>query len=236
MKRIYRLLPRYTVYARLERRWLLDNRNWVDQQLIIRKPYEVAQIEKCRQLVEQHRITRFLDIGANFGLYSVLLSDCPSIEAIDAFEPLPRNVNQLAANLYLNGLDAKVSVHAFALGENAARAELFVDSNSTGVSTINPEAVARERSAYGARVEVQVRALDTLFDIRDEAVLVKIDVEAAELEVLTGMRQFLSANRVWLQIETTEETRQKVDEYMQQLDYSSFGRIGADSYYGRRPA
>lgn len=236
LKRIYRLLPRYMVYERLKRRWLLDNRNWVDQQLIIRKPYEVAQIEKCRELVERHRITRFLDIGANFGLYSVLLSDCPSIKSIDAFEPLPRNVNQLAANLYLNGLDPKVSVHAFALGESDARAALFVDSNSTGVSTINPETVARERSAYGACVEVQVHALDTLFDIRDEAVLVKIDVEAAELEVLAGMRQFLSANRVWLQIETIDETKQKVDDYMQQLDYSSLGRIGADSYYGRRSA
>jgi len=74
LKRLYRLRPRFAVYQRLERRWLLDNRNWIDQQLIIRRPYEVAQIARCRALIREHRLQSFFDIGANFGLYSVLLA------------------------------------------------------------------------------------------------------------------------------------------------------------------
>lgn len=233
LKRLYRLRPRYAVYRRLERRWLLDNRNWVDQQLIIRRPYEVAQLTRCRELLEQQGITHFFDIGANFGLYSVLLSGSPSVRVIEAFEPLPRNVNQLSANLYLNGLDTTVTVHSLALSDGEARMALFVDGHSTGVSTINPEGVARDTAAYDSSIEVQTRTLDSLTTLRDTNVLVKVDVEGAEVQVLQGMQGFLAANRVWLQIETTPETIEPVRLLMQQAGYSQLGRIGADSYYGK---
>ena len=74
LKRLYRLRRRFGVYSRLDRRWLLDNRNWVDQQLIIRRPYESVQIARCRQFIRDSQLEYFFDIGANFGLYSVLLS------------------------------------------------------------------------------------------------------------------------------------------------------------------
>lgn len=75
LKRLHRLGGRFGVHARLERQWLLDRRNWIDQQLLIRRSYEVAHIARCRALIWEHGLTRFFDIGANFGLYSVLLSD-----------------------------------------------------------------------------------------------------------------------------------------------------------------
>lgn len=236
LKRIYRLRPRFAVYRRLGSRWLLDNRNWVDQQLIIRRPYEVAQLARCRDLADRHRISHFFDIGANFGLYSVLLSGASSIEAVEAFEPLPRNVHQLSANLYLNELDDRVTIHSLALSDQDARMELFVDGHSTGVSTLNPEGMARDAAAYDSRIGVQTRALDSLTRLRDTAVLVKIDVEGAELQVLEGMQAFLAGNRVWLQIETTPDTIDKVETFMRKAGYTGAGRIGADSYYSREPA
>jgi len=236
LKRIYRLRPRYAVYRRLGRRWLLDNRNWVDQQLIIRRPYEAAQLDYCRDLLSRHPITHFFDIGANFGLYSVMLSGTSSLQSIQAFEPLPRNLDQLAANLYLNGLDTEVTAHALALSDREARMALFVDAHSTGVSTLNPDGVARQASAYDQRMEVQARTLDSLSALRDTAILAKIDVEGAELQVLEGMKDFLSANRVWLQIETMPETSDKVAAFMHQLGYTPLHRIGADSYYAKESA
>lgn len=232
LKRIYRLGPRYAVYQRLGHRWLLDNRNWVDQQLIIRRPYEVAQLARCRELLEQNDITHFFDIGANFGLYSVMLSDVPSLQRIEAFEPLPRNVDQMAANLYLNGLDTRVNINPLALSDRQARMQLCVDSHSTGVSTLNPQGMARDAAAYDSSIEVQTQALDGLVELRDAAVLVKVDVEGAELQVLEGMRQFLVHNKVWLQVETTPETAVGVNSFMRQAGYEGLGRIGADSYFG----
>lgn len=138
LKRVYKLRGRFDVYERLNRRWLLDNHNWVDQQLIIRRPYEVEQIAHCKKFIQKHQLQVFLDIGANFGLYSVLLADESEMLEVHAFEPLPRNTHQLGANLYLNSLDQRVQIHAYALSDQGGQVDLYVDPHSTGVSTLLP--------------------------------------------------------------------------------------------------
>lgn len=232
LKRLYRLRSRFGVYRRLDRSWLLDNRNWIDQQLIIRRPYEVRQLARCRQLIRGQGLEYFFDIGANFGLYSVLLSDEPNLSEVHAFEPLPRNAHQLAANLYLNDLDSRVSLHNYALGDRSGQIEFFVDPNSTGVSTLLPPASRNRQAAYKATVQIEAQTFDEVLAYDRTRALVKIDVEGAELMVLGGMRQFLSNNVVMLQIETTAKTADLVNAFMRRMGYQSFGCLGADCYYG----
>jgi FkbM family methyltransferase len=232
LKRLYRFRGRFGVYGRLDRKWLLDNRNWIDQQLIIRRPYEVEQVARCRQLVREHQLQCFFDIGANFGLYSVLLSDEAKLSQLHAFEPLPRNVHQLGANLYLNNLDNRVKLYNMALGDRNGKLDLFVDPHSTGVSTLLPGELHRRQEAYQASLQVDVRVFDDLFSLAGIRALVKMDVEGAELMVLAGMRQFLKNNKTVLQVETTPETLDLVNAFMQENGYRSLDSIGADSYYG----
>lgn len=231
LKRLYRMRGRFGVYERLERRWLLDNRNWIDQQLLIRRPYEVQQIARCRQLVAEHRLEAFFDIGANFGLYSVLLSGEEGLAQIHAFEPLPRNGHQLSANLYLNGLDNRVQFHGFALGDQESQIDLFVDPHSTGVSTLLPPEARVRQDAYDSRVPVQVRAFDGVFAFQGLRALVKMDVEGAEFMALCGMQRFLAENHVALQVETTPQTTAQVDAFMAGAGYRSLGRLGPDAYF-----
>ena len=61
--------------------------------------------------------------------------------------------------------------------------------------------------------------------------IVKMDVEGAELMVLAGMRRFFADNQVVLQVETTDETRGQVDDFMTQAGYRALGCLGADAYY-----
>lgn len=230
LKRAYRLGQRYQVYKRLGKNWLLDNRNWVDQQLIIRRPYEVEQIARCRQLIRDNGLQCFFDIGANFGLYSVLLSD-EKVQEIHAFEPLPRNVHQLGANLYLNGLDGRVKVHEFALSDRGGKMDLFVDPSSTGVSTLLPSESRVRQNAYKNAMQIECRVFDEVFSFEGMRALVKMDVEGAEVMVLSGMSRFLSGNRLALQIETTPQTQEAVDLFMQKSGYRNTGKVGADAYY-----
>lgn len=231
LKRLYRLGGRFGVHARLQRRWLLDNRNWIDQQLLIRRPYEVEQIARCRQLIREHGLTHFFDIGANFGLYSVLLSDEAQLQVMHAFEPLPRNVHQLGANLYLNGLDNRVKLHELALSDRAGEVELFVDPHSTGVSTLMSAESRSRQEAYRASIRVESRTFDSLFDLGGVRALVKMDVEGAELLALAGMKRFLADNLVVLQVETMPETLEQVEAFMAAAGYRALGRLGADAYY-----
>jgi FkbM family methyltransferase len=236
LKRIYRLHRRFGVYARIDRRWLLDNRNWIDQQLIIRRPYEVDQLARCRELIRQHQLQAFFDIGANFGLYSVLLANEPELAQMHAFEPLPRNAHQFGANLYLNGLDNRVTLHACALGDQSGEVELFVDPESTGVSTLLSATQRSRQDAYTTSVRIESRVFDELFPLAGIRALVKIDVEGAELMTLAGMRGFLSTNQAALQIETTTETQGPVEDFMRETGYRALGRLGSDAYYTNIPA
>ncbi|MEW6132438.1 MAG: FkbM family methyltransferase [Pseudomonadota bacterium] len=231
LKRLYRLRSRFAVYSRLDRRWLLDNRNWVDQQLIIRRPYEVEQIARCRQMVREQRLQAFFDIGANFGLYSVLLSDEAPLSEFHAFEPLPRNADQFGANLYLNGLDDRIKLHRCALSDKSGEVELYVDPHSTGVSTLLAAGERSRRTAYQASIRIEARVFDDMFPLNGVRAFVKMDVEGAELMVLAGMRRFFADNQVVLQVETTDETRGQVDDFMTQAGYRALGCLGADAYY-----
>lgn len=232
LKRLYRLRSRFGIYSRLNRSWLLDNRNWIDQQLIIRRPYEVEQLARCRQLIRDHQLNYFFDIGANFGLYSMLLSDEQNLSHIHAFEPLPRNAHQFGANLYLNGLDNRVSLHNCALNDQSGQIELFIDPSSTGVSTLLPAEMRSRQEAYKTSIQVEARVFDEIFSFSGTRALVKMDVEGAELMVLAGMSRFLSSNLSVLQVETTPQTLEQVDAFMGQAGYRSLGRLGADTYYG----
>ena len=232
LKRIYRLRGRFNVYSRLKRHWLLDSHNWVDQQLIIRRPYEVDQIRRCREYIREHGLNYFFDMGANFGLYSILLAEEAGLTHIHAFEPLPRNAHQFFANLYLNDLDYRVRLHSCALSDRSGQLDLFVDPNSTGVSTLLPFEKRSRAEAYQATVRVVSKVFDEEFSFTGIRAMVKMDVEGAELMVLAGMRRFLSDNRIVMQVETTPQTIDQVDGLMREADFRLLGRLDADSYFG----
>jgi len=231
LKRLHRLGGRFGVHTRLDRRWLLDSSNWIDQQLLIRRPYEVEQLARCRQLIREHRLNYFFDIGANFGLYSVLLSDQPDLQEMHAFEPLPRNARQFGANLFLNGLDNRVKLHELALSDRAGQLELFVDPHSTGVSTLLPAELRSRQDAYQTSIRVEARTFDAMFPLSGVRALVKMDVEGAELMALNGMATFLANNQVVLQVETMPQTLEAVEKFMTAAGYRAIGRLGADAYY-----
>jgi FkbM family methyltransferase len=67
------------------------------------------------------------DVGVIFGLYSIAASKKVGEQGqIIAFEPLSRNFQRLQANIELNGLK-NIRCFARALGERAARAEIYIN-------------------------------------------------------------------------------------------------------------
>ena len=230
-KRLHRLGGRFTVCERLGRKWLLDNRNWIDQQLLIRRPYETEQIEYCRALIRERGLDHFFDIGANFGLYSVLLAGELDLAKIVAFEPLPRNCDQMSANLFMNGLSDRVQVLRFALSNVNGSHVLHVDEQSTGVSTIMDTPAGGVQRDFRQAIEVETRLFDDLIPDQKVRALVKLDVEGAELKVLEGMKQFLEKNYVCLQVESFGDLGDRVAEVLLAAGYQRLKTIGPDAYF-----
>jgi FkbM family methyltransferase len=130
-----------------------------------------------------------IDAGANTGAYTVLFAQWVGPQGrVFAFEPVPRIARALRAQVALNGLTGRVRVVEAALGES----EGTLTMTAPGMVGINRRALSTDSTRH--RLNVPSVSLDRFCQQRSLApAVLKIDVEGAELDVLRGARQVLSA-------------------------------------------
>jgi FkbM family methyltransferase len=135
------------------------------------------------------------DIGANVGIYSLLIARHAGAAHVHAFECLPGNIPKLRANLALNGLE-RVVVHAVALADRDGLVTLN-SINGDCTASISPPLPSAE-TCDETDACVQARRLDG-FSWPGRFAYIKIDVEGAEQLVLSGSEHLLrtQAPMVW---------------------------------------
>ncbi|WP_350334747.1 FkbM family methyltransferase [Coralliovum pocilloporae] len=209
---------------------LLNPKDWIDNRLLSGIDFENRQIERCAELIKENNLNCFLDIGANIGLYSVLLPTLTDIDAVHSFEPVKSTFIRLNTNLLLNGLENRVQCHNIALGEMNETAQIHIDRNSTGVSAIDPELCARSRQ-YSNIETIEIARLDDFLPMKGERILAKIDVEGYTLNTLLGMKAFLQNNEMVLQIEMGNKNDDEVKSFLNDSGYRLLNYIEGDAYF-----
>ena len=128
-----------------------------------------------------------IDVGANIGLYSLLLARLvgPSGSVV-AFEPEPNLFAILRENCLSNNA-ANVVLFQCALGRTSELASFHRSAFNSGDNRLD-----RASAAHDA-VEVRVERFDD-FQPDSRPDFVKIDVQGHELAALSGMERALSAN------------------------------------------
>jgi len=156
--------------------------NWWDLEQVL--SYEAPLIDTFVAAARKKPAPlRLVDCGAEIGLFSVLMAArLPEIEQVTAIEPDPAAFEILKTNierLPMSG-DARLA----AVGETAGRGRLCL-----------PEGLASEHTQFVVTDEggpVAIERIDDLGLPRDGTLLLKLDVEGAELAALRGARQTLS--------------------------------------------
>ncbi len=167
--------------------------------------------------INRRRYRRVLDIGANIGLHSIILSKCRF--DIRAYEPDPQHFETLQSNLVLNNCH---NVRAF----NAAV------SNRTGImefvkvlgNTTGSHLAGSKPNPYGnlERFPVHVEAIEPLIAWAD---LIKLDAEGHEKEIL------LATNRNhWLSTDALVEVENQSNAVML---YEHFRALGVGLFSQR---
>lgn len=130
---------------------------------------------------------RFVDVGANLGLFSVVASRrVGTAGRVWAIEPTPSTIAALKVTLQLNGVDKIVTLLECAAGAEKGEAKLHI-GRTCGHNSILPLDDAKDM------VDVPVVALDTLLS-GERVDVIKIDVEGWEMNVLKGLENTLRAN------------------------------------------
>jgi FkbM family methyltransferase len=135
---------------------------------------------------------RFVDVGANWGSYSVLLA--PHFEHVEAFEPIERCA--VALRTYAATRNGHIAVHPCALSDRSQSVSLVIPKNGV-VDQSGRSRIVEAGDANGTPVSAE--ALDSFgfYDID----LVKIDVEGHERRVIAGARETIRRSRPTLLVE-----------------------------------
>jgi FkbM family methyltransferase len=126
-----------------------------------------------------------VDVGANVGYFTLLLADCVGAAGhVHAFEPNGRIRDLAARSLALNGLAARVTLHARPLGARSGDAvRLVVPANQPMNGHLAP--------ADGAAPPLRTITLDDALG-GGRVDIVKIDAEGAEYDIWRGMRTIVA--------------------------------------------
>ena len=167
------------------------------------------------------------DIGAFHGLLTLLFAR--KSRQVISYEPNTKNHARLTENLRVNGVQ-NVIVRKVGLGSEISDATMVASPLTPGGATVdsgNVEALMHS-NLHVVSEQIHITRLDD--DIREMALpapdFIKVDVEGAELAVLTGARQTLLADKPQLFLEIHGESMNlkrenvaAVVEYLNEVGY-----------------
>lgn len=145
-----------------------------------------------------HRVVRSgdicLDIGANFGWYSTLLSEiCGPNGVVHAFEPVPETFRLLETNV-ASARYQNIFLNNFGLGDFNGNTELHLFNDlGSGHSSISDHG-----RSDTIKVPVSIRRFDDFVAdacLGGEVVFLKADIEGAELAFLRGAESLFKQER-----------------------------------------
>jgi FkbM family methyltransferase len=148
----------------------------------------------------------FIDGGANFGYWSVLVSSRPyGSHSVIAIEASAANAARLSHNAELNG--GRFTVLHRAIG-----------AATGGHARLGGRKHEARRVGDGAGESVEMMALDSLIDqgllVRGRRLIVKLDVEGLEIDAIKGGRHLLEGDTILIVEEHGADRAHSVSNYL----------------------
>jgi FkbM family methyltransferase len=215
--------------------------------------HRVAAAVEHLQVIRYCAPATLIDIGANKGQFSLAFRALRPDARILAFEPLHEEADRYQA---LFAGDRRVTLHRVALAAHEGQAAFHVTNRHDSSSLLKPGRGQNEAFAVrGERViRVPVKRLDACMgpDGLAHPILIKIDVQGAELQVLEGCGFLEAVDFIYVELSFVELYEEQalfrdVFDYLDgrgfvlvgvfnQVTTDRFGPTQADFLFGRAPS
>ena len=151
--------------------------------------YELALTRKIQCLARRGGV--FVDVGANYGYFSLLWAAQKHGNRVLAFEASPRNLNSLQKNISKNRLESVIQVLPMAVGRETGSMEFDLGPlNQTGWGGLVFSSIAN------STITVPVVRLDESLAAEQFIDVLKIDIEGADTWALMGAENLLRDKRI----------------------------------------
>jgi FkbM family methyltransferase len=214
-------------------RLFINIKDPIDKIIFYKNEYEEKQIKFLSDWVKKNKPNIFIDIGANFGVYSLRISKLFQMLKVIAFEPVLNTFNKLKMNIKINNLGKRIKTYNVGL------------SNSNGLKKM----IAQKKDGYiqsgGFSFNIPNKKIDNnhiiqyykstrgdkILQLQKKKIVLKIDVEGYENKVLLGMKNLLKKNKILLQIEIFDNNFKKVNKLLEKNKFKLINKFKKNSDY-----
>lgn len=174
--------------------FLVDIRSDILRRIVFSGSYEPEAVETIRRVFP--RAGDAIDVGANIGIFSVLLAMLASSRRVLAIEPTPAVARRLVHNLTSNGVARNVVVEQCAVGSESAAATINSIAGMEEYSCVGSMVLPNTEGKTSLSVTVPMHTLVEL--VAQHGLMpsfIKMDIEGSEMQALAGATTTLTTHR-----------------------------------------
>ncbi|MBD1153447.1 FkbM family methyltransferase [Pelagibacterales bacterium SAG-MED24] len=204
----------------------------IDKSIILFDYYENEQLNFSINLISKHNVNIFFDIGANCGIYSLIVANKFNNLKIYSFEPIKLSYKKFRHNIMLNKNLRNIRSYNYGLSNKNANLEMkalikknYIQLGGFGVLKENDNLINKHLTS------ASFRKGDDYFKFKNKVIFLKIDVEGHEMQVLEGIINLFSDNKIILQIEILPGQTKLVEKKLTKLKFKKYNKINFDYYF-----
>ena len=201
----------------------------MDKEIYVFNDYENSQINYLLNNIKKIKFDYFIDVGANSGVYSLIIGKNFKNLKIKSYEPVLSTIKKFKQNLKLNPTIKNIEINKFGLSNKnskllmkALKKNDYIQTGGFGVAKKN-ENLKNLHKEYAF-----FKKGDDILKIKSKKIVLKIDTEGHEQEVIEGLKNLIKKNKIFLQIEIFNRNYNLTNSLLKKNNFKKINSIKSD--------
>ncbi len=236
IKRIFKLISKSKIkYNFYDLKLIGDINEPMDKEIYLFGEYENKQIEYLIRNIERSDFEYFIDVGANSGVYSLIINNKFKNIKIRSFEPIKKSIKKFLNNLKENPKLKNIKIYKFGLSDKNSSLLMKSQIRNSYIQTGGFGVATKNDKLFNFHTEKALfKKGDNVLNVKNKKIVLKIDTEGHEEFVIKGISKLLKKNKIFLQIEIYDQHLIKIKKLLKKFKFykiNSFSSDGKIDYY-----